>query len=233
MISIICPSCGSKLNAKDELAGQTRKCPKCSTPVKIVPPDAPPESPTLPTKSAETPETSAKTPGDQHVQSVRETSLPAFRGPERLDRQSQYVICDRSRVVALWQSNGKGWQLKTGVGMLPAVRNRDQLPTQGDFKLIEFKINATEAGKRLVALTSYQLAKSWALTSLAKGDDAILSKIVGPGCFSRDLKALMRVTIKDLFMHETLESAKHIFEFLESTDYHSPGTEGSSLAGMP
>ena len=36
MIRVTCPHCGSKLNAKDELAGQTRKCPKCAQPVRIV-----------------------------------------------------------------------------------------------------------------------------------------------------------------------------------------------------
>ena len=44
MIRVICPTCKSTLNAKDKLAGQTRKCPKCGQPVLIGEPDASAES---------------------------------------------------------------------------------------------------------------------------------------------------------------------------------------------
>ena len=41
MIRVTCPHCGSKLNAKDDLIGQMRKCPKCAQPL-IVVADRPP-----------------------------------------------------------------------------------------------------------------------------------------------------------------------------------------------
>ena len=39
MIRVTCSNCGAKLNAKEKLAGQTRKCPKCSEPVLIEAPE--------------------------------------------------------------------------------------------------------------------------------------------------------------------------------------------------
>ena len=40
-IRLFCKKCGSKLNAPDELRGQVRKCPKCSSPVLIEEASAP------------------------------------------------------------------------------------------------------------------------------------------------------------------------------------------------
>jgi hypothetical protein len=247
MISIKCPKCDSKLNAKDELAGQTRKCPKCGNPIKIPAPEGQAEKPS-PSETLEQsqqpqpqsqqsqsqqpqqpaqpqqPQTESKEP-QQHVEEIQQGSLPSFHKPERLNRLNTYIICDRTRLVAMWQNNGKGWQLKSGQSFLSAVRNRDQLPSQGEFKLIELKVASTEKGKRLMGLDSFTLAKSWALPALAKSDDAILAKVTGHGSFSKDLKAISRMTIKEMFMHEMLEHAKDIFQFLENTDYHTHGVD--------
>ena len=35
MIPCVCPGCGSKLEAKNRLAGRTVKCPKCGGPVDV------------------------------------------------------------------------------------------------------------------------------------------------------------------------------------------------------
>lgn len=44
MIRLTCPVCQSKLNAKEGLAGQTRKCPKCGNPLVIPATEDPPKS---------------------------------------------------------------------------------------------------------------------------------------------------------------------------------------------
>ena len=65
----------------------------------------------------------------------------------RLDRRNHYVICDPERAVALWENNGKGWMLKTDAGLASATRNPEQLPSEGDFKLVELKFKACDDGR--------------------------------------------------------------------------------------
>jgi len=248
MIRFACPGCGRGLSAKDELAGQTRKCPKCGTAVEVPPaavgpasaaePESPPapsaEGSAAPAEAANDPTANDPTANEQaaaeqaadseQVQAPDQKGLPTHARPERLNRNCQYLICDRTRVWAIWQSNGKGWLLKTNAGLLPAARNRDQLPGQGNFKLVEFQIDLTDAGRRLTGLMTYQLATSWALTALAKTDDAILAKVTGPGSLNKEQKSLLRTTMKAMFMTDILEHAQRVYEFLDNTDYHSPGT---------
>ena len=202
MIRIICPGCGSKLNAKDELVGQTRKCPKCALPVLIV---------------AE----SAASPKD--IQRDTEKGLPEIELPERLDRESHYVICDNTRVVATWENNGDGWMFKATGGFLSAKRTRENLPAQGEFQLVEFKFVMTPDGKRLSDIASYKLVSRWALTTLDQGDDAIVSKIDGLGSLNKEQKYAVRQALRDQFMRQVWENATRVMEYLGNTDYHSPG----------
>jgi hypothetical protein len=211
MIRVTCPSCQSSLNAKDELVGETRKCPQCGAPILIAEPDAPSEP-------------LDETVPEEHVRGTSEMGLPPLEVPGRLDRQNHYLICDRSKLVATWKDDGQGWMLKTNTGLVSAVRNPDQLPNQGDFKLVELKMEMTDAGLRLAGITSYQLAQRWALTCLDKGHDKIVSRITGLGCLNRDQKHVVRQVIKDHFMREVWAEADNVLEYLANTDYHSPGT---------
>jgi hypothetical protein len=213
MIRVRCPQCGSKLNAKDELAGQTRKCPKCAQPVLIVA-----DSTAAPDSIA-----GGETSSDQHIQLASEEHLPSPDRPERLNRESHYLICDRTRLVAAWENNGDGWMLKTTAGFVNAKRNRDSLPAQGDFKLVELKFTTTPEGKRLAGLASYQLGAHWALTALDQGDEAILGKITGPGCLNKDQKNVVRQALREQFMRQVWEKAAAVLEYLGNADYHSPG----------
>lgn len=217
MIRIICPGCESKLNAKDELAGQTRKCPKCGTPVPI---------PQLDTPSQPSPEemVGPDQPAlDRHVHGTNDIGLQVFDVPDRLDRTSRYLICDKSKIVAAWEDNGRGWMLKTGSGLVSAARNHELLPVQGDFMLVELKLAATEAGHHLTGVTLYQLARRWALTKLERGDHQILSAVTGPGLLNKEQKGVVRQAIKDQFMHEVWKDAHDVLDYLANTDYHSPG----------
>ena len=213
MIRVTCPNCGSKLNAKDELAGQTRKCPKCAQPIQIVA-DAP-ASPAVAGLDEH--------PSDQQVQVDTEGGLPVLDLPERLTRDSHYLICDRTHLTATWENNGSGWMFKAGAGFISAKRSRENLPSQGDFKLVELKFAITPEGKRLTGLTSYQLATRWALTVLDQGDDQIVGKITGMGSLNRDQKNAVRQALKDQFMRQVWEGAADVLEYLANTDYHSPG----------
>jgi hypothetical protein len=207
MIHLTCPHCASKLSAKDELLGQTRKCPKCANPVQILaaaPPADPDESAT-----------------ESLVQVSTDERLPVLDLPDRLTRDSHYLICDRTHLVAFWENNGAGWMFRSGAGFASAKRNRENLPTQGDFKLIELKFSVTPEGKRLVGLAFYQLATRWALTSLDQGDDAIVGKITGPGTLNRDQKNAVRQALKDHFMRQVWDGSAEILEYLGNADAHS------------
>ena len=219
MISVTCPSCGAKLNAKDQLAGETRKCPKCGQPVLITRSAAPPEPAG---QASPGPDESAP---DAQIHGATKTALQKLDVPERLDRQNHYLICDKIKLVATWENNGQSWMFKTNFGMVSAARNHEQLPTQGDFKLVELQIDMTDAGLRLAGMVSYQLAPRWALTQLDKGDDKVVSKITAPGSLNKDQKGVVRNVIKDRFMRQVWQDAQRVLDYLANTDYHSPGTE--------
>ena len=221
MIRVTCPGCGSKLKAKEELLGETRKCPKCSTVVLIsvsqtadVPAAAAPVSTVLDEPAA-----------GSEIHGASDIALKHEDLPERLDRLNHYLICDKSKLVATWEDNGQGWMLKTSFGLVSATRNYEQLPTQGDFKFVELVLEMTDDGKRLKGIRAYRLAERWALTTLDKGDNQIVSKITTLGFLNREQKSVVRNTIRDQFMRQVWEKADNVLDYLASTDYHSPGTE--------
>ena len=81
----------------------------------------------------------------------------------------------------------------------------------------------TPEGKRLTGIASYRLVSRWALTTLADGDDPIVTKIAGLGCLSRDQKNAIRQVLREQFMRPIWEGATDVLEYLGNTDYHSPG----------
>jgi hypothetical protein len=214
MIHFACPSCGKKLHAKPSLAGRTAKCPNCTKPFQIPAASDLPE--TFPLDDAE--------PGE-HVIAASEEHLTVAEAPERLNRESHYLICDRARLLAMWQNDGAGWLIRVGTGFQPAKRNRDKLPNQGSFQLTELKFNMSPEGKRLTGIASYQLASHWALTVLDQGDDTILEKVSGPGCLNRDQKNAVRQALKDQFMRPVWQDATAIVDYLGNMDFHSPGVD--------
>jgi hypothetical protein len=217
LIHFTCPGCHRKLVAKARMAGQTRKCPKCGTPVQIgdaAPSQAPQQESSVGSEMATPDAVVAESPA------VGGGAIP-HPTPERLDRHSHYLVCGPGHLIAAWENNGRGWLLKTTGGMVSAVRNRDKLPAEGDFRLIELKLAATEAGHRLEGITCYQLARRWALNSLAKGDDAILATVTGPKGLSREQKNVVRAAIKERFMREVWEKAEKVLEYLGNADIHS------------
>jgi hypothetical protein len=214
MIRIICPHCGSKLNAKEKLLGESRPCPKCKEPVKIAILEDHTKLPSIPLEEP-----------DENLPHLlgNKAPLPSVRLLERLGRNFRYLICDRTGVIAAWANDGQGWTLKTNAGMAPVTRNPETLPTQGDFKLVELKLESREAGLHLLGLAMYQLAQRWALTCLDEGDDRICERVTGHGSLNREQKFAIRRTLRENFMPEVWEHAKEVLDFLANNDYHSHG----------
>ena len=215
MIVVVCPGCGSKLHAKDELAGQTRKCPKCAAPVQIVSSEPKPAAPAA--------EPLGEPSAEAHVEPEAAAALPQHHDLVRLNRQHYYLICDRGRVLAIWEGNGRGWMLKTNTGLVSASRSTQQLPPQGDFRLVELVLSHGESGLRLSGVHVFRLVQHWALAALAKGDDEIVRKIAGPGGLNREQKGAVRSAMKERYMHDVWASAESVMEYLANGDFHSSG----------
>ncbi|MEN6451524.1 MAG: hypothetical protein ABFC96_13610, partial [Thermoguttaceae bacterium] len=214
MIEITCAGCGKRLLAKPEWVGRTAKCPRCGQSIRIEPAAAEPAAPSDALPLDDVP------PGERVVPATEE-HVTTFRPPERLNRQHDYLICDPTSLVATWANNGDGWMLKTSTGYLPARRNRDKLPQQGDFRLVELRIAIASEGKRLTGLASYQLAKHWALTVLDQGDDLVLEKITGPAGLNRDQKNVVRQAIRDRYMRPVWQDATAVLDYLGNVDQHT------------
>jgi hypothetical protein len=216
MIRITCPVCQSRLNAKDQLAGQTRKCPKCGNPLVIPKMEEASESEALGLAVLDEP------PPDQQVPVVTVGHLPHVAMPGRLNRQSRYLICDRTSVVATWQHNGQGWQLKTRGGYVSAARNPENLPAQGNHTLVELVLAATDEGPRLQGIRCFKLAEHWALIALAQGDDRICSRITGPGVLGREQKVAIRTYLAETLMREIWQDAREVMDYLANSEYIPP-----------
>jgi hypothetical protein len=206
MIRLTCPHCQSKINAKDDLAGQTRKCPKCAQPIRIV------ADPPAPSDVA----------SEAHVVPPDQQGLPTPHVPERLDRDCHYLVLSKTHLVASWENNGHGWMLKLGPGFVSARRNRDKIPAEGSFVLVELQFTMTDEGKRLSGVVCYELASRWALTALSQGDDQIVEKIANPGELNRDQKGLVREALREHYMRPVWEGSAAIFESLANPDDRAP-----------
>ena len=226
MIRVTCPGCQARLNAKDELAGQMRKCPKCGTEIRIPEPEpgfGPPVAEAEPVAD-EWAGLDEVAPG-QHVQLAADEPLPKFDGPTRLTRANRYLICGRSNLIGMWEGNGQGWMLKTNAGYVKVKHDPGQLPSQGHFTLVELLMSVTDEGTRLRGLRCYELAERWALNTLEQDEHKVLSRVVGPGRLLKEQKAVVQRFLREQFMRSVWEEAKPVLDYLNNTDYHSPGVE--------
>ncbi|MHC4404548.1 MAG: hypothetical protein ACYTG0_33250 [Planctomycetota bacterium] len=215
MIRFACPTCGVKLSAKEKLAGQSRTCPKCGTTIEIPRQDA----------LAEEDNGLDDVVGDQRVIHEDEHDLPPVATPERLVHSNRYWICDKSRVVALWEGDARGWMLRAGAGLAPAKRSPEDIPTEGNFVMVELIMAATDEGHRLRGIRCHELPKRYALMALAQDEHKILSKVTGPGRLAKEQKAAVLTFLRDHLMRSTWEDAREVLGFLSNQDYHSPGVE--------
>lgn len=231
MIRIQCENCGSKLNAKVKLAGQTRKCPKCGEPIVISADaaevkDAAPAT-VAPSPVTEKPEAAEPAPTPIIFGSSANKALPTKDILKRLNRASRYLICDKANVRAAWNNDGRGWMLKVSSGFSSVKVNRDDLPAYGTFTLVELVMKHTDDGLKLDALEMYQLASRFAMPKLERSNDAICEAITAAGSLTREQKASIYQIFRTLFMREVWGDSKEVIDFLLNADYHSHTSRGT------
>jgi hypothetical protein len=216
VIRVICPACQAMLDAKDRLLGQTRNCPRCKATLLIVPA---PEGESATGEPVSPPQPEGQAPAD-------ESQLPPQHAgsPNRLARTNRYVICDSAKILAAWENNGQGWRLKSEYGFVSAARNRDKIPTQGDFKLIELEMAIVDNEHRLSGMRIYRLAQRWSLAAIGRDDDGICKSILGPGTLMRAQKDAVRRHLGEHIMRTIWGDATAVLDYLANDDYHSSGT---------
>ncbi|HBT75862.1 MAG TPA: hypothetical protein DEB39_02820 [Planctomycetaceae bacterium] len=216
MIVVYCPSCGSKLNAKEELIGQTRSCPKCREPVLIQPEAASAASASPATGTVEGGITAIDFGG----------TLDTFEDhrPNGLSFSNRYFVLGPDRIIASWET-GKGWMLNIGSGFAPAKKNAAAIPDQGTFVLVELVFGETPAGKGPIGLRFFKIIKRGALTALYRDESEILNTIECPGSLTKPQKTALMLHFQRTFMQTFFDMTPAIFEFLTDDDVtaHSVG----------
>jgi len=205
-IRVVCKGCKSKIDAADKLRGQTRRCPKCGTPILIEPEqtaiivnDAPP----LGSSFAQTP--------SEDVGLKR----------NRLAIDNVYVVLGVDRQIAYW--NGvNGWFVNVGNGYESVKRAPDKLPEVGSFVLVEGYVARTDAGKRLKALRFKKLTGTGVLKVLLHTEEAdVLEKAKESTVLTSTQKQLFLKHIRSKYFIEFTEGSDVVLEYLTGYDAHS------------
>ena len=213
-IRVICGSCGSKIDAKDELRGQTRRCPKCRQPILIEPAAQPQASKSQPVKAAQSQARPANAASD--------AASPATEGLKmrRLRPDDLYFVVGSDKLVAYWKS-GEGWMLNVGNGFSQVKRSPGLIPDLGEFVLAEGRVAQTDNGRRLKGLRFWSLTGRGVLLALGRAETEILEKAQFPTVPSGSQKRFILDQIRKLYFRDFTDDALEVVEFLTSFDSHS------------
>lgn len=215
-IVVFCPKCGSKLNAKDELLGQTRNCPKCDQPILIAP--EPPKPPVEEiTDDMLIPEFDPTAGITQPVIAGPSLGGAAVRKPAKIDFNNRYYVLSYDRIIAMLEP-GKGWMLNVGSGFASAKKNTAAIPDQGTYAFVELLIGPTAQGNGPLGFEIYRIIARGALTSLYRDEAEILNKIEGPGGLTKAQKTLLLGYLQRHFMQSFFEPAPFLMDYLTNED---------------
>jgi len=227
-IRVKCKNCGSKIEAKDELAGQTRQCPNCKLPILIVPNlDDKNTSVNLDADRTVTVVAQPLTPhpspfatpipalpaDDNQIVYDNSERLPTHDPPTKLSPNYRYFIMAHDRMIAAWEI-GKGWQYQTGNGFVSAKLNKELLPNSGLFKFVEMIIEQKEAGRRLSGIRTFSVGGKWAIPAIARESEEILSKIDGKAVMTKPQRMQLLAFIRKHYMPDFLQNAQKVYEYL-------------------
>ena len=211
-ILVKCKNCGRKIEAKDELLGQTRHCPNCKSELLIVPnleTDA--LSDNLSNNATET--VTAQPADENQIVYDNLERLPTHDPPTKLQQNCRYFIFSHDRMIAAWEI-GKGWQFNTTNGFVNAKINKELLPNSGLFKFAEMMIAQLETGKQLSGIRTFSLAGKWAIPAIGREPEEILTKINGKAILSKPQRQQLLAFIRKHYMPDFLQNAKNVYEYL-------------------
>lgn len=210
-IRIRCKSCGSRIDAKDELLGQTRRCPKCRNPILVVPEDA----------NQKEASASVVEGSEQASDSSGEFDPNVAIKVKRLRPDNLYVILGTDREIAYWRGV-EGWFVNVGNGFESVKRSPDKLPDVGSFVLAEGYVVQTDSGRRLKAIRFGKLSERGVLKTLVYGDAAdILGKVRESAVPTGAQKRFLLQHIRNHYFFEFTDDAPEIIEYLTGFDSHS------------
>jgi len=212
MIHTRCPHCNSKVKAPDELAGKKGRCPDCLGVVPLPedmaeefgsPPPATTEA--LPSISFTVDDTA---PTEKIVaEDAAAESKIAFKRPEHLHRNCHYLICSGKDVIARWDDDGKGWMVQVKDGFVKAQNNTQQLPSMGNYTFIEIEIVSEGPHQRLAGVHAFTLPGAFALTKLAKHEDAILEALEQTTALNDRQRTLVRQRVNAKYLPSIWDDA--------------------------
>lgn len=120
--------------------------------------------------------------------------------PAVLGKLNHYLICDHKEIVARWENDGRGWMIHLKDGFTRAATVENQIPQFGNFILIEVAVERRDDGLHLKAINVYQLRRQYALTKIAKGDDAVLETIVDYAELNNRQHTHVKNLVKSIFL---------------------------------
>ncbi|MBQ9454270.1 MAG: hypothetical protein Q4A17_08770 [Thermoguttaceae bacterium] len=239
LIVVRCHACNVGMKIKPEYAGKLRKCPKCGE-IFIVPQEdgqtivPPPEvleqirrqeaaQNSAEPKPQEQPQESAPSPFSAPSAEIvvpEEETIKPVEHPKRLNPQFRYVILNSERMIAYWQMS-TGWQISDGSRLVPAKRNAQLLPKQGDFRFIEMQLGDVDGEFRITKLRIFQLASQYSVSKIAGDEGEVLTTITKAAGLTRSQKGALLQGLKAHFMRSVWADSPAIYDFLFNEDFHS------------
>jgi hypothetical protein len=120
--------------------------------------------------------------------------------PRILGKMNHYLICDHKDVVARWENDGRGWMIHLKDGFTRAATVENQIPQFGNFILVEVGVERRADGLHLKNITTWQLRRQYALTKIAKGDDAVLETIIDYAVLNDRQRKYVKDLVKTKFL---------------------------------
>lgn len=211
ILRVQCFSCESVMKIREDLAGRAAKCPACGAYFVVPKVSGVALEPSL--EMIKKIKEKAAEKNRIEVKPEEIETIHPVEHPNKLDINNRYIILDSSRTVAYWQS-GKGWQIPSAGKLVPARRQPELLPKQGDFVLVEMVLENTPEGNRLTGMRIFKLAKQYSVSKLAGDEFAVLATITGHAGLLRPQKMALLETLRKYFMRETWAENKKIYEYL-------------------
>ena len=138
--------------------------------------------------------------GDNTPEHAFDDSISPAEVPDHLGAINHYMVCDHKDVVARFEHDDRGWMVKLKDGFVRAKLVSGKIPQFGKFVLVEVGVKQADDGLHLDYVHPFRLADQYALTKLAKGDDAILSGITGRAELNTAQKGHVRDLVSKHFL---------------------------------